>query len=388
VRHDALKAINAGLNLMIFSDNVPLATEIELKKRASERDVLVMGPDCGTAIIGGVGLGFANVCERGNIGIVGASGTGTQEVSALVSNLGGGISHAIGTGGRDLSLDVGGLTMLGAIDLLEHDPGTDVLVLISKPPHPQIEEKVLARAAKLKKPCVVNFIGGAPEKARNLGLIGAATLEEAALAALAAAKKTAHLELDPVLVERARAVAQQLPATRTELRGLFSGGTLCDETLLILGPKMAPVASNLKHKHAVPMADARISHGHTCVDLGDDQFTVGRPHPMIDYTLRCERIVAEAAEAKTAVILLDVVLGHGSHADPVAALVPAIHEARRAAGKHPPVFVAYVLGTDGDPQDRQRQTQALIEADVLIAPTNAAAARLAGMIVQRAHQPL
>lgn len=388
VRHDALQALRAGLNLMIFSDNVTVETEVELKRIAAERDLLVMGPDCGTAIIGGVGLGFANVVGRGPIGIVGASGTGTQEVSALVGNLGSGISHAIGTGGRDLSQAVGGLTMLGGIDLLESDPQTEVIVLISKPPHPEVEDRVLARAARLKKPCVVNFIGGRPQKARQLGLIGESTLEAAALAALAAAGRPVRVPLAGELIAAARHAWQSLPATRKDLRGLYSGGTLCDETLLLLGPQLAPVASNLKHQAAVPCPDPRVSVGHTCVDLGDDLFTVGRPHPMIDFTLRCERLIAEARDPATAVILLDVVLGYGSHPDPAAVLLPAIARARREAPGQPPAIVAYVLGTAGDPQNRDRQVEALRQAGVLVAATNAQAAALAGMIVTRAEQPL
>src|SRR5580704_9603583 len=97
---------------MIFSDNVPIAEEASLKHEARERGLMVMGPDCGTAIIGGVPLAFANAVPRGDIGIIGASGTGIQEVSTLIARAGRGVRHAIGTGGRDMHAEVGGLTTL------------------------------------------------------------------------------------------------------------------------------------------------------------------------------------------------------------------------------------------------------------------------------------
>jgi succinyl-CoA synthetase alpha subunit len=339
---EAEKALARGLNVMLFSDNVPVEDEVRLKRFASERGLLVMGPDCGTAIIDGVPLAFANVVRRGPVGCVAASGTGLQQVATLVDRLGLGVSQAIGTGGRDLSEAVGGITMLAGLRLLADDRDTKVIVLISKPPAPAVAEKVIAAAARARKPVVVNFIGAAAA-ARGKNLHFARTLEDAARAAVALA--------------RGRKPAKGAPAPRAakasrRICGLFSGGTFCYEADLILG-----------------------AGGHELVDLGDDQYTRGRPHPMIDHRLRNERIVAAAKERAAAVILLDVVLGHGAHPDPAAEMAPALRAARKANRRV--AIVASVCGTEADPQGLARQEAALRKEGVILAPSNAAAARMA-----------
>jgi FdrA protein len=371
---EALKALKRGLHVFLFSDNVPLDDEIELKELARRKSLLMMGPDCGTAILDGVPLGFANVVRRGRIGLVGASGTGLQQVSCLIDRLGEGVSQVIGVGGRDLDARVGGLMMDAAIDLLAGDTSTEVVVLVSKPPAPAVARHVLDRAGASGKPVVAAFLGGDPAAIRGAGATPASTLEEAARTAVSLARgesvRTAD-GLDPELVARARAQIGPFAAGQVRVCGLYSGGTLCREAALILeetGGRAAP---------------------HTLVDLGDDEFTVGRPHPMIDFRLRNERIVAAAGNPTTAVILLDVVLGHGAHPDPAGALIPAIARARSCAREEGRALglVASICGTAADPQDLPRQEDRLAAAGVILAPSNSEATRLAASLVRGTSLP-
>jgi FdrA protein len=364
---EALKALKRGLHAFIFSDNVPVADEALLKQLAAKKKLLVMGPDCGTAILDGVPLGFANAVRRGPVGLVGASGTGLQEISCLVDRLGEGCSQVIGVGGHDLDERVGGLMMQAGIERLAADPGTRVIVLVSKPPAPAVARRVLDVARKSGKPVVVNFLGGDPAAIREAGAIPAATLEDAARAAVALARgrrvAAAPLAVAPKLAAAGRAKARRFGKGQSLVRGLYSGGTLCQEAALILEE-----AGGQKH---------------TTIDLGGDEFTVGRPHPMIDFRLRNQRILAAAEDGATAVILLDVVLGYGAHPDPAGALVPAIEGATKAAAKRKRglAFVASICGTPADPQGLERQETRLAAAGVLLAPSNAQAARLAASLV-------
>lgn len=364
---EALKALKRGLHAFIFSDNVPVTDEALLKQLAAKKKLLVMGPDCGTAILDGVPLGFANAVRRGPVGLVGASGTGLQEISCLVDRLGEGCSQVIGVGSHDLDERVGGLMMQAGIERLSGDPGTRVIVLVSKPPAPAVARRVLDVARKSGKPVVVNFLGADPAVIREAGAIPAATLEDAARAAVALARgrrvAVTPLAVAPKLAAAGRAKARRFGKGQSLVRGLYSGGTLCQEAALILEQ-----AGGQKH---------------TTMDLGADEFTVGRPHPMIDFRLRNERILAAAKDGATAVILLDVVLGYGAHPDPAGALVPAIEGATKAAakGKRGLAFVASVCGTPADPQGLERQETRLAAAGVLLAPSNAQAARLAASLV-------
>jgi len=379
---EARKALQLGLNVMLFSDNVGVADELALKRLARERGLLVMGPDCGTAIIDGVPLGFANAVRRGAVGVVGASGTGTQQVTCLVHAAGAGISQAIGTGGHDLHQDVGGISMLDGLERLARDAQTKVIVLVSKPPAPAVTKAVLAAAQRAGKPVVVNFIGAAPDAPRAGKLTAVRTLEEAARAAVALARgrrpplRTAGARLS---VPRLRLRAQQ-----RYLRGLYSGGTFCFEASALLGEMLGEVWSNAPVDARWRLADPWRSRAHTLVDLGDDVFTRGRPHPMIDHRLRNERLLKEAADPEVAVLLFDVVLGYGAHPDPAAEMVPAIRKAQAMARKkrRSLAFVGFVCGTEADPQGFDRQVRALREAGVLVASSSAPAARLAANIVR------
>ena len=369
---EARKALGLGLNVLLFSDNVPLAEEIELKTAARERGLLMMGPDCGTALIGGVPLGFANAVRRGPIGCIGASGTGLQQVTSLIDRLGLGVSHAIGTGGRDLNQAVGGLTMLAALDALARDDDTKVLVLVSKPPSAEVARKVLAAAARVGKPVVVTFIGMDPSSIDGTNLHPAPTLEDAARTAVALARGKR-----PPARGRLRTVPARprFAAGQRYLRGLYTGGTFCYEASALLGDLLGRVWSNTPAHAEDALDDPWQSREHTVVDLGDDVFTRGRPHPLIDTRLRDERIVREAHDPGVAAILFDVVLGHGCPPDPAAALLPALAGAREAAArkKRRIAFVAFACGTHADPQGLARQETALRDAGVLLARSNAEA---------------
>ncbi|MCI6959277.1 MAG: acyl-CoA synthetase FdrA [Oscillospiraceae bacterium] len=376
---EARQALKNDMHVMLFSDNVTVEQEKELKEMAHEKGLLVMGPDCGTAILNGVGLCFANQVRRGDIGMVGASGTGLQEITVLVDRLGGGVSQAIGTGGRDLSADIGGRMMLDGIELLDADEATRVIVLISKPPVKEVAEKVLARVAQCKKPVVVCFIGAAGGE-DVLGAVFAKSLDDAARKAVALSKGQPLEEEAPF--EAPAALAEAVKALKPEqkyIRGLYCGGTLASEALYEIAKVKTPVYSNVAKKPEQKMKDLAVSEANTIIDLGDDAFTVGRPHPMIEPELRNDRLLAEALDPETAVVLLDFELGYGSHEDPAGVALEAIRAAQeknRAAGREV-LFVGYILGTDSDFQNYAAQRAALEEAGVLVAGSNLDAVRMA-----------
>ena len=385
---EAWEALHGGLHVLLFSDNVPLEDEIALKRYASERGLLMMGADCGTAIINGVALGFANVLPRGPVGIVAAAGTGLQEVSTLLSKMGLGVTQGIGTGGRDMKEQVGGIAMLQGIHALQADPATEVLLLVSKPPAPAVVDRVLAQVRRSDKPTVVCFLGGDPAPIVSAGAIPARTLREAAYLAAAQVSGSSALESIEQDTNNLRSQADELRGLlgpgQKYLRGLFSGGTLAAEALVIWQDGiLGDVYSNVPLGPHLKLKDATRSQGHCVIDLGEDEFTVGRPHPMIDNDLRIRRLLQEAADPEVALILLDVVLGYGVHPNPAGELGPAIRDARQsalAAGREL-LVIASVTGTEEDPQRLSRQVQALEEAGAIVAPCNAAAARLAGSIV-------
>ncbi len=379
---EAMKALRLGLNVMLFSNGVTLEDEVALKHIADAGGLILMGPDCGTAILHGVPLGFANVVRRGAIGCVGASGTGLQQVTSLVDRLGQGISHAIGTGGRDLSAAVGGTTMIAGLRMLSADRDTKVIVLISKPPVPEVARKVLDVARKAAKPVVVCFIGAEAIDERKGKVYFARTLEDAAQIAVALVSGRS-----PTVPRTTRS---RVPSIRSYggqryVRGLYSGGTFAYEALWLLADALGEVWSNVALRPELELASPWVSVGHTIVDLGDDTFTRGRPHPMIDCRLRNERISQEARDPEVAVILLDVVLGHSAHPDPAAELVAAIRAAQATAAKNNRciAFVGFLCGTARDPQGFERQEAALRNAGMTLAQSNASAVRIAAAIAKR-----
>ncbi|MGD9940532.1 MAG: acyl-CoA synthetase FdrA [Clostridia bacterium] len=394
---EARKALEAGLHVMMFSDNVSLDDEIALKRLAVSKGLLMMGPDCGTAIVNGKPLCFANVVRRGPVGVVAASGTGLQEVTCLLDRYGSGVSQGIGTGGRDLKNPaVGGMTTLLAIEALAADPATSVILVVSKPPAPEVAAKVVDALRRSGKPAVAHFLG-LPPAAEETRLAYAADLEEAALISALFADGVASVE-----EARGRMVAgdehdrynrpdrsaikalaaresARLGAGQKYLRGLYTGGTLTDESLFLAHGQLGGVWSNNHTDKKWLLADPMKSVGHTIVDLGDDVFTAGKPHPMIDPEARSERVVQDGTDPETAVLLLDFVLGYGSHADPAGACVDAIRTARRAAearGGYLPV-IASVTGTPADPQGMAGQVAKLEAEGVVVMPSNYRAALLA-----------
>jgi FdrA protein len=380
----AREALRLDKNVFLFSDNVSVEDEVSLKQTAAEKGLLVMGPDCGTAIVNGVGLGFANRVRRGPIGMVAASGTGLQQVSSRIHQLGSGMTHALGTGGRDLSEAVGAVTAHQGLDFFRRDPETKVIVLVSKPPAPKVAEDLLRAARSAGKPVVVDFIGYTPPAQRMGNLHFVRTFDEAAALAVELAGKveseTAELEVDP----------DKFAKGQKYLRGLFSGGTLAYEALLILQDYLPAVYSNapLKKGHNV-LKNSLVSEENTIVDLGEDEFTVGRLHPMLDNALRIQRLQQEAGDPEVAVILLDVVLGYGSHPDPASELAPAIKKViarAKEAGRHLEV-VAVVVGTDEDPQGLDEQIDQLKAAGAWVETRNDAAIRYAGRLIQALDQP-
>jgi FdrA protein len=392
---EARTALEQGLHVLLFSDNVPLADEVELKQMALARGLLCMGPDAGSAIINGTGLGFANAVPRGSIGVVSASGTGLQGVTCGIARAGAGVSQAIGTGSRDLSEEVGGLMMCAGLAALQADPETDVIVLISKPPAAGVAARVLGEVRASDKPTVVCFLGSDPGSIEAAGGLAATTLAQAAVMAAAAARGAepaaalAALEAGSVdLIRLAAATQARLAPGQRALRGLFAGGTFCYEAQLILRHLPEPVFSNAPMVETNKLALEPRSGGHRCIDLGGDEYTQGRLHPMIDPSLRNRHIVQEALDPQTAVILLDVVLGYGAHPDPAGAAAEAIREAQHLAtgsGRHL-AFVGSICGTEADPQRLSRQEAILRDAGVLVLPDNASAARLAGLITQALHE--
>jgi FdrA protein len=370
---EARKALRSGLHVMVFSDHVPPGDELALKREARELGRLVMGPDCGTAILNGVPLGFANRVPRGEISLVGASGTGMQEVSCLIAHAGQGVSQAVGVGGRDLSQEIGAISTLMAIDALDADPATKRIVLISKPPHPTVAKRVLERVGQSRKRFTICFIGSEdlalPANARL-----ARTLKEAAELALDGPRIGA--DFSP---KHAAAEAKGSALRGDRIRGLFAGGTLCAEAQIVLsdgGDRR--VASNVPVLDSAPLSQATAEMDRI-IDLGAGDYTRGRPHPMIDPAARDDALEAALRDPTVAVVLLDVVIGYGAHADPAGHLGNVV--ARRA--RSGPVVVASVTGTDQDPQVRSLQIARLRAAGVLVAPSNAQAAELALALCRR-----
>jgi FdrA protein len=392
----AWDALRAGLHVLLFSDHVELADEIALKEYAREHGLLMMGHGAGTAFIDGVGLGFSNAVPRGDIGIVAAAGTGLQEVSTLIAKAGRGITQGIGTGGRDVSEAVGGIMMLEGLKALQADPETRVIVVVSKLPAASVTSKILAQVKQGNKPTVLALMSqvqaASPNPAFNIPNVHIAQdLREAAAIAVALARgasvQAARKKLDAqdqAIAIQAHTLRLKLNARQKYLRGLYSGGTLCEETMRLWQTTLGEVWSNAPLDPEFKLADSNLSKRHTVIDLGEEEFTIGRPHPMIDNLLRISRILQEARDPNVAAIVLDVVIGYGAHPDPAAALGPAIQVAKQIATKRKRalVVIASVTGTEDDPQRLSAQTKTLTSAGAIVMRSNAAAAKLGSWLVR------
>ena len=378
---EALAALRRGLHVFLFSDNVTLEDEIELKRLAVSKGLFCMGPDCGTAYLGGVGLGFANAVPSGRVGCIAASGTGMQAVACHLAALGEGISHGIGVGGRDLSTAVGGAMTIFALAALARDPATDAIVLVSKPAAPEVLPALETALRRVSKPVVVCALGAAARPEAPGAWV--TTLEDAAGAAAAGVQGRPWSPRpfgDPAAVRGRLTALAQRPPSPGGLLGLFTGGTLAHEARLLLEPLLGPVGGNLGGPAAAP---------HEILDLGADEFTRGRPHPMIDAAARDARVREAGRATDVSVLLLDLVLGHAAHPDPAPALAAAAAEARATAAKagRSLVVVASIVGTEGDPQGLDAQRRRLEAAGVEILPSNAQAARFAALVLRPDHAP-
>jgi succinyl-CoA synthetase alpha subunit len=382
---EALKALSLGLHVMVFSDNVPIREERIIKVFGRARDLLVMGPDCGTAIINGVPLGFANAVRRGGIGLVSASGTGLQEVVCRIHNCGGGISQAIGAGGRDLHEEVGGITMLQGLSALAADDRTRVIVLVSKPAAPAVARDLEEAAGAVGKPVVMCVMGAAPRVSGNL--VVSASLHHAADAALALDRgepppRSPAPPPEEAIAAVDRSIAR-MASTQMSVRGFFTGGTFCYEAHLTFIARGLPCRSNAPAPGAL-LSDG-LAEGHVLLDLGDDRYTRGRPHPMIDPAPRDAAVRAQGAAPATAAILFDVVLGFGSHPDPAGGLAQALADAQREARRNSRTLamIGHVCGTDADPQDKAAQVRQLEAAGAVIVGSSFEAATLAARVAAR-----
>lgn len=372
------EALRLGKQVHLFSDNVSIEDEIELKKEAREHGLLVMGPDCGTAMVDGFGLAFANKIRKGPIGIVAAAGTGLQQVACRIHQLNSGITFGIGTGGRDLKAEVGAITFLMALDVLARDPETKVIVLTSKPPSPKVAEEVLKVARKTGKPVVVNFIARPITTTRDGNLFFATGLDDAARLAVELANNP------PVLTGDADLPIKKFTPQQKYLRGLFSGGTLAYEAQHILYGYVPRVLANSPINKEFKLPDSFVSQENCIIDLGEDEFTVGRLHPMMDNELRIRRLYEEAADPEVAVIMLDVVIGYGSHPDPASEIAPAIAKCIADAkkdGRHLEV-VCVATGTDEDPQNLDSQIAQLKAAGAFVDTSNEVVCRYVGRLLR------
>ncbi|MEG1491407.1 MAG: acyl-CoA synthetase FdrA [Oscillospiraceae bacterium] len=381
---EADRALDEGLNVFMFSDNVSIEDEVRLKQKAHDRGLLLMGPDCGTGIIEGVPIAFTNNTARGGIGIVGASGTGIQELTTIIDRLGEGVTNAIGTGGRDLYTEVGGITMLDAIDGMENNKDTKVLIIISKPPAKEVRDKILARLSNCKTPVVTLFLGEKPEFHEN-NFYHAYTLDEAARTAVQLLRGEAVTEYKTEF----SGGDYFKPEENKSIKAYYSGGTLAGEAAMLIKD-----ALGIKLPPEKPEGFMLNHNGQVVIDLGDDAYTQGKPHPMIDPSKRLECMAQAVDDPQTGVILFDVVLGYGSHEDMASALIPTIRQLRvRAAKANRKVFfVATVCGTRKDIQNYDKQVDTLKKAGVLVCETNALAAETAiniiGHKVDRPQKPI
>ncbi len=390
---DTRLALEQNLNVLLFSDNVPLEDESMLKNEAHKRGLILMGPDCGTAMIKNIGLAFSNIVKPGPIGIVAASGTGTQEVMTLCHHRGVGVTHAIGTGSRDVKDTIGGISMIDGLHALDRDPTIKLIIIVSKPPEEKTLRKILSEVQKCSKPVIINFLG---KKAGYYDYPGKAitvnTLEEAAYSATNFVQSN-ELICVPTIFDDTTQVKRLLNDAKATLnskqkyiRGLYAGGTFTFEAAMIISdilPESDSLWTNVKLKGTKLTNDPKISKEHTLIDMGADEFTVGKPHPMIDQTERTKRFLEEIEDPEVAVIILDFVLGYGSHEDP-------INDMREAFSKWKALdrtihIVTHVCGTDLDPQDIKKSMTLLNDLGIHVMPTNAQAAKLAALIATRGH---
>lgn len=371
------RILDKNINAFVFSDNVSIEDEKKLKEKAHSKGLLVMGPDCGTGIISGVPLAFANVVGKGNIGIVGASGTGIQEVSSIIARLGKGVSHAIGIGGRDLSKEIGGVSALDALDILERDEDTDVVVFISKPPAESVKNKVIEKFKSMNKKIVAIFLGEKPEKEEaNIKYVW--TLEDAARQAVLIS------EFESQVSSALKSVSEKVETIKNnekqrKIQGYFCGGTLAGEAAILIKEYLGKIENNKSDGFMLNY------DGHQIIDFGDDMYTKGRPHPMIDPTTRINAIESLITKEDVAVVLIDNVIGYGSNDDMAGSLIDSIEKVinKKKEKRQEILFVASVCGTEEDIQVYSSQVEKLEEAGVIVLETNAQATSFVTRLIEK-----
>ena len=388
VYREAKKALEAGLHVFIFSSNVPLEDEKKLKEFAAQKNLLVMGPDCGTSLLSGKGIGFANGVRRGPIGVIGASGTGLQEFSCQIHNAGSGISQAIGTGTNDVSDLIGGITSFLAVDALEADPATKVITFISKPPGKMVEKALINRLKKSSKPAVCCFLGSDSTTIQDGKIKISSTIDGAAAWALhyaTGSPAAADISLTADDMSRVDDEVIKYSPEQRYLRGIFAGGTFCYQSQFVLQNMGVEINSNAPLNKTFKLENPDQSQASSIVDMGDEMYTQGKPHPMIDGTLRIERILRESSDPEVAILFLDFILGYNASADPAGELLDAISQAQRNVelrGSHLTV-VASICGTENDVQDVELQTKLLRNQDVIVFQSNSQAAAFCGTLLNR-----
>lgn len=379
---EAMKAMHKGLHVLLFSDNVTIEDEIRLKEYAVEHELLMMGPDCGTTWVNGVALGFANEVRRGDIGLSAASGTGLQEVCVIIDRLGGGISQALGTGGRDVKEQLGGKMMLMELKALEADPMTKVIGIVAKPPASSVLKEIIGLCSTFTKPVVACFLGGDRSLLKGSSIHFADTLEDCASQLVQLSHGAEFVSAGtPDYRTIAAAEVPQYTASQKYVRGLYSGGSLCYEGILLAERVVGNVYSNICTGEYL-LKNVEQSEGHCYIDMGEDYFTDGMPHPMIDTRLRVQRLKKEAQDESVAAIVFDCVIGYGSNEDPATALADAVREARKLADGRHITFIASICGTDSDFQNRTDQQKKLEDAGVIVLGSNAQASKLASEIMR------
>ena len=392
---EAEEALKMGMDVFMFSDNVPIEQEVRLKTLAREKGLLMMGPDCGLSFINGIAIGLCSKVRRGNIGIAAACGSGMQEVMNIIHREGCGVSHAIGVGGRDLNEKVGGITMLRSIGILENDPATKVIVLISKPPAAAVVEKIFERVRQCSKPVVAQFIHCDASLAEAAGAVPSDSFETTAKTAIALAEGRRYVPEDENkrferLAPAAEKEATQMAPEQKYLRGLYCGGSLAEETLILAERVLGPMYGNIAFTEDRMLEDPFVSKGDSMIDIGAEIFTLGRPHAAIDPAPRISRFLQEAKDPETAVILMDFLLGYSLCEDPAGLMAPAIREGIELAekeGRHLTV-IASLCGSDLDPQGLDDQAAKLREAGVTVMDNNGEAARLAAAVIRKRREML
>lgn len=378
------QALELGLHCIVFSAHVPPEQERQLKELAREKGLLCMGPDCGVCNLNGAAFVLASINNRGPVGICGASGCGIQHVAAFLHQAGSGVSQAIGTGGSDLKEPIGGISMLMGLDALEHDPDTQYIVLISRKPAPSVLDALLARIKTCRKPVVACFMGAQRETVEASGAIFADNLDDCAQKTLALLGKELVFDTDEELTALAREAVEGMAPDQKYVRGLYCGGTYCDEAMNTIGEKIGDIYSNVPLRPEWKLTDATVSVGNCVIDYGEEEFTVGKPHPTLEPSMRVPGIVKEGADPEVAVLLLDFILTPAANLDPAGTSLPALTDAMASAkargGKL--AVVASVLGTDADLQNASLQRQKLRDAGVYVCKSNRQAAQLAGEIIR------